>query len=221
MIFQPLGPVSSLVPDQTEAWARRHHFHSTPSKAHPASRPAATSRFVAAQPNDDPAVAPSNVDWRLCNPKQGKARQEDRDASPPRVGLGSPLSAGPPPSRARTHAASPPLPILPHSVRSSSLPLPRPLRSPPLPSWVAVERWGFHSTPIRTEPRRRFLRLPVRNPILLLRLAARTDSLLLPLLLPLLCLLILCYAAANAGNQFECFLLRSRGFLRFAGTPLS
>lgn len=220
MIFQPLGPVSSLVPDQTEAWARRHHFHSTPSKAHPASRPAATSRFVAAQPNDDPAVAPSNVDWRLCNPKQGKEQQRIEM-------LPLPVSAWALRSRpARLlpeHARTPPpLPFQFFPIRfGSSLPLPRPLRSPPLPSWVAVERWGFHSTPIRTEPRRRFLRLPVRNPILLLRLAARTDSLLLPLLLPLLCLLILCYAAANAGNQFECFLLRSRGFLRFAGTPLS
>jgi len=98
-------------------------------QAHRASRPAATSRFVAAQPNDDPAVAPSDVDRRLCNPKQGKATA-DRDASPPRVGLVSRPASFP-----STHAPS-----------SSSA---------PLRSWVAVERWGFHSTPPLSGPPRR------------------------------------------------------------------
>jgi len=173
-------------------------------QAHRASRPAATSRFVAAQPNDDPAVAPSDVDRRLCNPKQGKATA-DRDASPPRVGLGSRPASFP-----STHAASPP-PILPPRF----LPLPRPLLG--CRGALGVP---FHPTPIRTPapPARRFLRLPVRNPILLL-LVARTDSLLL--LPPLAAYYKRVSVAANAGNQFECVLLRSRGFLRFAGTPLS
>ena len=135
--------------------------------------------------------------WTGAFATRSKARQQRTEMLP------LPASAwalGPPPSRARTP------------------PLPRPLRAAPGLPWSAGV--PFHPTPIRTPapPARRFLRLPVRNPILLL-LVARTDSLLL--LPPLAAYYKRVSVAANAGNQFECVLLRSRGFLRFAGTPLS
>lgn len=96
-----------------------------------------------------------------------RSKATDREMLPLPV---SAWALGPPPSRART-----PPPRLPSLLSSS----PRPLPSCAALPWSAGG--SFHSTPIRSPdpapPARWLLRLPVRNPILLL-LAARTDSLL-------------------------------------------